>query len=68
MEKDGEKIAPHSVATFERLWKEAEELTSTEWNFQAEISELEFLGCRYEEISYLGEDFRFMEFVATRVL
>lgn len=67
MEKGGENIAPHSVASFERLWKETGEATETEWHVQAEIRDLEFLQCRYEENSHLGEDFRFMEFVATRV-
>lgn len=57
----------HNMATFERVWKEASEITGTEWNVSCRMRDWEDLGYSSEETVYIGEKSRVLEFAARRV-
>ncbi|KAJ4294409.1 hypothetical protein N0V90_008099 [Kalmusia sp. IMI 367209] len=57
----------HNMATFERVWDEASEITGTERNVSSRLRDWEDLGYSSEETVYMGDKSRVLEFVARRM-
>jgi SAM-dependent methyltransferase len=57
----------HTPETFERLWVEVERVMGIEWKCEVVLREWEDVCYRREDVRYLGDDARVLQFVVTRV-
>jgi hypothetical protein len=57
----------HSTETFENMWHEVGVQTGTKWRAEVVVVPWGKLGCRDEEVGYLGRDFVLLRFLVEMV-